>query len=194
MRIAGAFVNHCSPLASAPVLFYCLLQYIVFCALLHTLFIGPRNSKTARRLSAIGKFMTDHTLYPIAISYFPKYRAVLLMASWKCPSQAYNMLRLIFSFSKSPLVFMGSKFAYVTLLTTTSYLAGVLVLDQSLRAVNSKYYLVVMVTPSLPESARAILRKQFILIREVERLQPTAERYRLHAHDARFADTWTKLR
>lgn len=92
---------------------------------------------------------------------------------------------------------MGSKFAYVTLLTTTSYLAGVLVLDQSLRAVNSKYSLVVMVTPSLPESARAILRKQFILIREVERLQPTTEGCRLHAHDshdARFADTWTKLR
>lgn len=89
---------------------------------------------------------------------------------------------------------MGSSSAYVTLLTATSYLAGVLVLDQCLQTVHSKYPLVVMVTSALPEKARAILRKQGIRMREVERLQPPSGKHSLHAHDARFADTWTKLR
>ncbi|KAF8973912.1 nucleotide-diphospho-sugar transferase [Flammula alnicola] len=89
---------------------------------------------------------------------------------------------------------MSSKYAYVTLLTTTSYLAGVLVLDHCLRAVNSKYPLVVMVTPSLPEDVRAVLRKRPIPTREVEWLQPPTGTHTLHVHDARFADTWTKLR
>lgn len=89
---------------------------------------------------------------------------------------------------------MESKFAYVTLLTTTSYLAGVLVLDQCLRSVDSKYPLVVMVTASLSDQARTILRKQAIHTREVEHLLPPSEKHSLDAHDSRFADTWTKLR
>ncbi|KAJ3510542.1 hypothetical protein NLJ89_g4619 [Agrocybe chaxingu] len=89
---------------------------------------------------------------------------------------------------------MSSRYAYVTLLTTPSYLAGVLVLDHCLRAVNSKYPLVVMITPSLPEEVRAILRKRSILMREVKSLQPPNGMHTLAAHDVRFADTWTKLR
>lgn len=89
---------------------------------------------------------------------------------------------------------MSSDYAYVTLLTTTSYLAGVLVLHSCLRAVNSKYPLVVMVTPLLPEDARAVLRKRRICIREVKSLQPPEGRHATVSHDARFADTWTKLR
>jgi hypothetical protein len=89
---------------------------------------------------------------------------------------------------------MSSDYAYVTLLTNTSYLAGVLVLHSSLLAVNSKYPLVVMVTPSLPEDARAVLCKRCICIREVTDLQPPKGRHTVHSHDARFADTWTKLR
>ncbi|KAJ4486271.1 glycosyltransferase family 8 protein [Lentinula aciculospora] len=52
-----------------------------------------------------------------------------------------------------------SRKAFVTLLTKTSYLPGVLVLDHGLRAVESKYPLVVMVTPTLGEDARAVLDK-----------------------------------
>jgi hypothetical protein len=89
---------------------------------------------------------------------------------------------------------MSPDYAYVTLLTKTSYLAGVLVLHSCLRAVNSKYPLVVMVTPSLPEDARAVLRKRRICIREVKSLQPPEGKHTLAPHDARFADTWTKLR
>ncbi|KAG5718848.1 hypothetical protein E4T56_gene6329 [Termitomyces sp. T112] len=86
------------------------------------------------------------------------------------------------------------KAAYVTLLTKTSYLAGTLVLDHGLRAVASKYPLVVMVTPSLPLEARDVLRMRGILTREVDSLQPREGSHSLAAHDARFADTWTKLR
>ncbi|KAG6816287.1 hypothetical protein H0H87_007230 [Tephrocybe sp. NHM501043] len=89
---------------------------------------------------------------------------------------------------------MSRKAAYVTLLTKTSYLAGTLVLDYGLRAVNSKYPLVVMVTPTLPSEARDVLRNHGILTREVDSLQPKEGSHSLSTHDARFADTWTKLR
>lgn len=89
---------------------------------------------------------------------------------------------------------MGSDSAYVTLLTSLSYLAGVLVLNQSLRQVKSRYKLVVMVTPSLPESARKVLRRQRITIIEVESLSPPEGKHNLHAQESRFVDTWTKLR
>lgn len=89
---------------------------------------------------------------------------------------------------------MSPNYAYVTLLTQTSYLAGVLVLDQSLRSVGSKYPLVVMVTPSLPDDVRAVLRKRRIRTRDVDSLQPPDRNHSLAEHDIRFADTWTKLR
>jgi hypothetical protein len=89
---------------------------------------------------------------------------------------------------------MSSDYAYVTLLTNTSYLAGVLVLHSSLLAVNSKYPLVVMVTPSLPEDARAVLCKQRICIREVTDLHPPKGRHTLLPCESRFEHTWTKLR
>lgn len=93
--------------------------------------------------------------------------------------------------------------AFVTLLTKTSYLPGTLVLARSLRTtpsegpqgyVGSKYPLVVMVTPQLPQDARDIFSKENILIRDVDRLSPAKGAHELSAHDARFADTWTKLR
>lgn len=89
---------------------------------------------------------------------------------------------------------MSSKGAYVTLLTRTSYLPGTLVLDYGLRSVQSKYPLVVMATKSLPQDARNVLQNRGILIREVETLRPEEGTHSLAVHDARFADTWTKLR
>ncbi|KAG6820376.1 hypothetical protein H0H93_001347 [Arthromyces matolae] len=89
---------------------------------------------------------------------------------------------------------MNPKAAYVTLLTKSSYLAGTLVLDYGLRAVHSKYPLVVMVTPSLPLEAREVLTQRGILMREVESLHPRENSHTLASHDERFADTWTKLR
>lgn len=84
--------------------------------------------------------------------------------------------------------------AYATLLTRTTYLPGVLVLEYGLRSAGSKYPLVVMVTPALPEEAKDILRKRSITVVEVLSLQPREGSHTLAAHDARFADAWTKLR
>ncbi|KIJ68321.1 glycosyltransferase family 8 protein [Hydnomerulius pinastri MD-312] len=89
---------------------------------------------------------------------------------------------------------MNRKAAYVTLLTKTSYLPGVLVLEYTLRSVGSEYPLVVMATPSLPQEARDILDRRNITVVNISSLQPPEGLHKLSSHDARFADTWTKLR
>ena len=89
---------------------------------------------------------------------------------------------------------MSSKAAYVTLLTAPAYLPGVLVLHETLRSVGSKYPLVTMVTPSLSAEARAVVMNRGIAIRGIEHLYPEEGAHNLAKHDARFRDTWTKLR
>jgi len=89
---------------------------------------------------------------------------------------------------------MSPKAAYVTLLTKTAYLPGTLVLELTLRSVNSRYPLVVMVTPALPQEARDVLNRKGIAMVEVNRLMPEERVHKLAPHDARFHDTWTKLR
>lgn len=86
------------------------------------------------------------------------------------------------------------KGAFATLLTRTSYLPGVLVLNYGLKSVKSRYPLLVLVTPALPQDARQVLKTLGIILHEVDTLRPEAERHTLSEHDARFADTWTKLR
>jgi hypothetical protein len=89
---------------------------------------------------------------------------------------------------------MAPNAAYVTLLTKVSYLAGTLVLDYGLKETQSKYPLVVMVTPALPQEGRDVLRKCGIPIREIQSLRPAEGTHNLAAADERFRDTWTKLR
>lgn len=89
---------------------------------------------------------------------------------------------------------MSPKAAYVTLLTKPAYLPGALVLEQCLRSVRSRYPLVTMVTPALPQEARDVLKRKGIKIRDVDSLHPGDGVHQLAAHDSRFADTWTKLR
>ncbi|KAI0348682.1 nucleotide-diphospho-sugar transferase [Trametopsis cervina] len=84
--------------------------------------------------------------------------------------------------------------AYATLITKESYLPGALVLHQSLLDVDAKYPLVAMVTPTLSSEGRQALQKRGIQLIEVESLLPTEGTHTLASHDARFADTWTKLR
>ncbi|PPR00645.1 hypothetical protein CVT24_000868 [Panaeolus cyanescens] len=98
------------------------------------------------------------------------------------------------STSRLDLVFMAASCAYVTLLTSNSYLAGVLVLDYCLRNVDSKYPLVVMITSALSKDVTDILHRRRIATRLVQSLRPPEGRHKLIAHDSRFADTWTKLR
>lgn len=89
---------------------------------------------------------------------------------------------------------MESRKAYVTLLTKNSYLPAALVLNESLKQAGSKYPLVIMSTPSLPSEAREALTRQGLKVLTVDSLQPTPNSHTLSDIDARFADTWTKLR
>lgn len=84
--------------------------------------------------------------------------------------------------------------AYVTLLTKTSYLPGTLVLEQSLRSVGTKYPFIVMATSTLGADARGVLSRRGIEIIDVDALLPEPGVHKVAEHDARFADTWTKLR
>ena len=83
---------------------------------------------------------------------------------------------------------------YATVLTKASYLPGALVLHHTLISVGSKYPLVIMATPQLPDAARQILIRRGLVVRDVESLQPSEGSHSLAAHDERFRDTWTKLR
>ncbi|KAI0702509.1 nucleotide-diphospho-sugar transferase [Cytidiella melzeri] len=86
------------------------------------------------------------------------------------------------------------KAAYVTLLTKNTYLAGALVLHQSLVEVNAKYSLVIMITDNLPLDGREVLRKRGIETLHVQSLRPKEGTHKLDDSDSRFAETWTKLR
>jgi|SRR6266850_1383483 len=88
---------------------------------------------------------------------------------------------------------MSRRAAYVTLLTKNSYLPGALTLEQSLKSVQSRYPLVVLVTPALPQRTRDALTRCGILFREIRPLQPDVGHVTAECEE-RFADTWTKLR
>ncbi|KAF9069156.1 nucleotide-diphospho-sugar transferase [Rhodocollybia butyracea] len=87
-----------------------------------------------------------------------------------------------------------SRRAFVTLLTKISYLPGVLVLDYGLKTSGTTYPLIVMATPTLEQEARDILDERHIEIYDIQPLMPASERHSVAEHDARFRDTWTKLR
>lgn len=86
-----------------------------------------------------------------------------------------------------------TKRCWATLLTRTSYLAGALVMNESLIKHNSKYPLVVFATTGLPQEARDVLSYHGIKVRDIKYLEPDTK-LELDGHDERFADTWTKLR
>lgn len=88
-------------------------------------------------------------------------------------------------------------YAYCTLITRSSYLAGVVVLAHTLKESGSAYPLIVLYTDSLPQSSLQVLQtessKSNLILRPVSALLP---RKNVHVHliAERFADTWTKLR
>ena len=89
---------------------------------------------------------------------------------------------------------MSANAAWVTLLTKEAYVPGALVVAQGFKDVGSKFPFVCMVTNTLSEDARSVLRRQGVVIRDIDPLLPLADKHTLDAHDSRFADTWTKLR
>lgn len=90
------------------------------------------------------------------------------------------------------------KRVWVTLLTQSSYLPGVLTLAFTLSSHGSLYPLVVLVTPSLPESSLRALEleskhnSQLLIHPTRPLLLPNQQKTTLIA--SRFEDTWTKLR
>lgn len=81
--------------------------------------------------------------------------------------------------------------AWAALVTRPSYVPGLLVLHRTLRSV-SKYPLVVLVTESLPESYRALIRRCGMEVLAIDHLSPK-QHAGFNAKFERFADTWTKL-
>lgn len=84
--------------------------------------------------------------------------------------------------------------AWVSLLSRTEYLAGLLVVDYGLKAAKSRYPLIVMVTPGLPQEARDVLTNRGLTMFEVGTLSPATGRERFGEDDARFFETWSKVR
>lgn len=89
---------------------------------------------------------------------------------------------------------MSSRAVYATLLTKLSYLPGVLVLHHSLVSVGARHPLLVMVTNTVSEEVRDLLTRRGMHVRSVDHLKPSEGAHTVSPHDARFGDTWTKLR
>lgn len=87
--------------------------------------------------------------------------------------------------------------AWATLVTRSSYLAGVIILAYTLRKHHSSYPLVVLYTDALPRSSIEVLEKEAknlnIIPRRTDALLPK-ENVHVQLIAERFADTWTKLR
>ncbi|KAI0127284.1 nucleotide-diphospho-sugar transferase [Xylariales sp. AK1849] len=88
-------------------------------------------------------------------------------------------------------------YAYATLITRGSYLAGVILLAHTLRNHGSKHPLIVLYTSTLSKSATQALQlevpKSSIILRKCDfLLPPSGTKVNLIAE--RFGDTWTKLR
>ncbi|OTB06745.1 glycosyltransferase family 8 protein, partial [Hypoxylon sp. CI-4A] len=87
--------------------------------------------------------------------------------------------------------------AYATLITRASYLAGVVILADTLKKNNSKYPLVVLYPSSLSSTTIQALElessKSNLLLRQCDLLLPR-ENFKANLIAERFEDTWTKLR
>ncbi|KAI4196520.1 MAG: hypothetical protein LQ350_006503 [Teloschistes chrysophthalmus] len=88
--------------------------------------------------------------------------------------------------------------AWVTLLTQSSYLPGVITLAYSLAAHKTEYPLIVLVTPSLPETSLRALELEskhndLLTVHPIEPLLPP-KGLKSSSVASRFEDTWTKLR
>ncbi|KAI1799448.1 glycosyltransferase family 8 protein [Daldinia bambusicola] len=92
---------------------------------------------------------------------------------------------------------MSKKYAYATLITRESYLAGVLILSETLKRHSTAYPLVVLFTPNLSKDAIKILDalhlRNNIVLRQCDHLLPPGD-IKIKLIAERFEDTWTKLR
>ena len=84
-----------------------------------------------------------------------------------------------------------NKKCWATLLTCPSYLPGVILLNHSLLKHKSQYPLLILTTPSFPQTCIAVLDALGIQHRRIEPLYPEQQG---HFLASQFEDTWTKLR
>ncbi|KAB8349513.1 hypothetical protein FH972_023539 [Carpinus fangiana] len=89
-------------------------------------------------------------------------------------------------------------YAYATLITRASYLAGVIILAHSLRKHGNSLPLVILYTDSLSDDSLQAINLEAdslnLTLFPVEELCPPAAHAPMSLIAARFADTWTKLR
>ena len=78
---------------------------------------------------------------------------------------------------------------WTTLLTNTKYLTGLLTLDHSLKAVGTKYPLLVLYTDGLTPDGHAALDARGIRKQRIEYLLPTGSND--YSNDERFYDCWS---
>lgn len=89
------------------------------------------------------------------------------------------------------MVVANNQRAWVTLLTKPSYLAGTLILYHSLKAVGSKYPLIVLVSHDLPKECRDALTFVGIEVIETDKISPKSQSSKL---EERFKEAWSKLK
>ncbi|WRT64568.1 uncharacterized protein IL334_001500 [Kwoniella shivajii] len=91
----------------------------------------------------------------------------------------------------------GYEYAYCTLITRSSYLAGVIILAHTLAKHKTAYPLIVLYTSSLPTSSIRALELEIphtnLILHQVDPLLPR-KNVNVKLIAERFADTWTKLR
>ncbi|KAK6954805.1 hypothetical protein Daesc_004774 [Daldinia eschscholtzii] len=91
----------------------------------------------------------------------------------------------------------SKKYAYATLITRKSYLAGVLILSETLKKHNAAYPLVVLFTPNLcPDAIKVLKLESFrsnLILHRCDHLLPPGD-VKIELIAERFEDTWTKLR
>jgi len=86
---------------------------------------------------------------------------------------------------------------YATLITRSSYLAGVVLLAYTLHKNESRYPLIVLYTDNLPHSSIVALQLEAsrtnLVLKQISPLLPRKS-LKVNLIAERFADTWTKLR
>lgn len=103
----------------------------------------------------------------------------------------------LFNWSQHENKMAKSNYAYCTLITRSSYLAGVLVLAHTLKKYNTAHPLIVLYTDTLSAPSVRALELEAphtnLILHRVSALLPR-ENVHVHLIAERFADTWTKLR
>lgn len=83
------------------------------------------------------------------------------------------------------------KYSYITLLTNDTYVYGVILLNQTLKQVKTKYPLLVLITNNVSDASKEILTQLNIKYRQVDNIPMSDELFTYNSNvNARFAAIW----